>query len=359
MARTDSPNISRLDSEEKKESPSNRKSWGAKKTGNATVWPCTIDGCDKQFAREADLKRHQRTTKLHSMPSYACPQCHATFTRTDAQRRHQKSRHNGVVIEGDAPASTPVSPSSTASTDPGLSRKGPKKYYRDETTGFTPTYSLYPATTGRHPAWTPVNWSSNSNTSYNPHYAPSPYYRSSYTRGPTLPPLECGNLSDSSESFSDSPRSTPISPTVPPEAASYTRVPVEPSIARTEAIQSTPEEVEVALQAVMKYVEVDSASRRHGESSGSRIREDYRGVYREQYHREHYREEYDAESPSTDGEEREQSMPLEDLLHNYDSPVHRPGSLQDILTEDCEPIFPSEMASRITEPSPLARRTDS
>jgi len=47
------------------------------------------------------LKRHQRTTKLHSQPGFACPQCEATFTRTDALRRHQKSRHNGVVIEPD------------------------------------------------------------------------------------------------------------------------------------------------------------------------------------------------------------------------------------------------------------------
>ena len=32
-------------------------------------WPCKIDGCNKIFAREADLKRHQRTTKSHSVPS--------------------------------------------------------------------------------------------------------------------------------------------------------------------------------------------------------------------------------------------------------------------------------------------------
>ncbi|KIJ13769.1 hypothetical protein PAXINDRAFT_80224, partial [Paxillus involutus ATCC 200175] len=37
------------------------------------VWPCKINGCNKQFAREADLKRHQRTTKLHSIPGlYVC-----------------------------------------------------------------------------------------------------------------------------------------------------------------------------------------------------------------------------------------------------------------------------------------------
>ncbi|KAI0249513.1 hypothetical protein BJV78DRAFT_1129535, partial [Lactifluus subvellereus] len=32
------------------------------------IWPCKINGCNKEFAREADLKRHQRTTKLHSQP---------------------------------------------------------------------------------------------------------------------------------------------------------------------------------------------------------------------------------------------------------------------------------------------------
>ncbi|KAF9567723.1 hypothetical protein CPC08DRAFT_517163 [Agrocybe pediades] len=72
-----------------------------KKPQNTGVWPCKINGCNKQFAREADLKRHQRTTKTHSMPGFQCPQCEANFTRTDALRRHQKSRHDGVVIEPD------------------------------------------------------------------------------------------------------------------------------------------------------------------------------------------------------------------------------------------------------------------
>ncbi|KAG2153588.1 uncharacterized protein EDB93DRAFT_1135619 [Suillus bovinus] len=85
-------------SEQKKESQK-RKTTQKKKVTETGIWPCKIDGCNKQFAREADLKRHQRTTKLHSVPGFACPQCDATFTRTDALRRHQKSRHNGVIIE--------------------------------------------------------------------------------------------------------------------------------------------------------------------------------------------------------------------------------------------------------------------
>jgi len=32
-------------------------------------WPCEIDGCGKQFVREADLRRHQRTTRVHANPN--------------------------------------------------------------------------------------------------------------------------------------------------------------------------------------------------------------------------------------------------------------------------------------------------
>ena len=40
----------------------------AKKKPDTGSWPCKMDGCKKVFAREADLKRHQRTTKTHSVP---------------------------------------------------------------------------------------------------------------------------------------------------------------------------------------------------------------------------------------------------------------------------------------------------
>ncbi|KAF5345193.1 hypothetical protein D9758_009713 [Tetrapyrgos nigripes] len=112
----------------KKESTlSKKKAVEKKKTSVAGVWPCKMNGCNKQFAREADLKRHQRTTKVHSMPGFACPQCDATFTRTDALRRHQKSRHNGVIIEPmdqDKKESEEGQSSRSSSEAPSPSKKG-------------------------------------------------------------------------------------------------------------------------------------------------------------------------------------------------------------------------------------------
>ncbi|KAJ4489239.1 hypothetical protein C8R41DRAFT_392758 [Lentinula lateritia] len=84
----------------RKETTTTKKKAAAKaKNQSNGVWPCEMNGCNKQFAREADLKRHQRTTKLHSIAGFACPQCEANFTRTDALRRHQKSRHNDSVCD--------------------------------------------------------------------------------------------------------------------------------------------------------------------------------------------------------------------------------------------------------------------
>ncbi|KAI9454912.1 hypothetical protein BJY52DRAFT_1282696 [Lactarius psammicola] len=98
--------------EEKKDSQKKKSS--SSKKAETGIWPCKINGCNKEFAREADLKRHQRTTKLHSQPGFACPQCEATFTRTDALRRHQKSRHNGVIIDPGPPVQSEESNGETS-----------------------------------------------------------------------------------------------------------------------------------------------------------------------------------------------------------------------------------------------------
>ncbi|KAJ8594573.1 hypothetical protein M405DRAFT_475412 [Rhizopogon salebrosus TDB-379] len=215
--------------EERKESHK-RKAPQKKKVTESGVWPCGMDGCNKQFAREADLKRHQRTTKLHTVPGYACPQCDATFTRTDALRRHQKSRHNGVVIEptggekkgssenepqasGSKSESRSLSPPSNEKEDPlpatvsappgGLGGPhGPHSYYRQHTMPagaymppplgvivegqYPPNIGLPTSSARLHQAtWPPSAWIPDGSQPPPMGY-PHPYY--SYYRGMPHPP---------------------------------------------------------------------------------------------------------------------------------------------------------------------------
>ncbi|TRM70457.1 hypothetical protein BD626DRAFT_477505 [Schizophyllum amplum] len=79
-------------------------------------WPCKLDGCKKQFQREADLRRHQRTSRTHSKATHICPQCEATFTRPDACRRHQRSKHGTVSEPLVAPASAGANEEDDGST---------------------------------------------------------------------------------------------------------------------------------------------------------------------------------------------------------------------------------------------------
>ena len=44
-----------------------KKKAAAKNVKKNGIFPCGINGCTKQFAREADLKRHQKTAKLHAL----------------------------------------------------------------------------------------------------------------------------------------------------------------------------------------------------------------------------------------------------------------------------------------------------
>ncbi|CAL1693890.1 unnamed protein product [Somion occarium] len=211
-----------------------KKTSSKKKSIEAGAWPCKMAGCSKVFAREADLKRHQRTTKLHTAPGFQCPQCDATFTRTDALRRHQKSRHNGVVIEtqdasrsNQEPAEGEAGPSgsqsSSRSGSPAGSNddrasdesnsspvastsnlaSGPSSYYRPHTMhigypprpppmmidpNYPPPVAI-PTSAARlqHPGWhpPPAGWASDGTPlppgpvySMSPYYPqPSPYYR--------------------------------------------------------------------------------------------------------------------------------------------------------------------------------------
>jgi len=190
--------------DEKKEP--HKKKTPSKKKAEIGAWPCKIDGCNKIFAREADLKRHQRTTKLHSLPGFACPQCEATFTRTDALRRHQKSRHNGVIIEpadqdklklptgsegeGVNDGSNPSHPSGIPHPMP---LPGPSHYYRQHTMppGYPPPPGVmmdphYQAhniiglpTSATRGSWQPAPppWGDGQIYHVPPGYYQSPYYR--------------------------------------------------------------------------------------------------------------------------------------------------------------------------------------
>ncbi|KAM5539856.1 hypothetical protein V8D89_006359 [Ganoderma adspersum] len=230
------------DKKESKKKSSAAAANSVKKKPDTGSWPCKMDGCKKVFAREADLKRHQRTTKTHSIPGFQCPQCDATFTRTDALRRHQKSRHNGVVIEpieqekdkdsGEAassgsrspsPAESPArslaegsvkgSPSAGPSSSAGGSSSRTSSYYRPHTMqdGYYPGYPPRPppgvmmdphyppppmglptsATRGSwQPAAVPPPWPGPDGPPLPPPgmYIPASYYPSPYYRHPGMPP---------------------------------------------------------------------------------------------------------------------------------------------------------------------------
>ncbi|KAI6015646.1 hypothetical protein EDC04DRAFT_575714 [Pisolithus marmoratus] len=230
--------VEKKESHKGKTTPSEDSVLKKKPTIESAVWACKISGCGKTFAREADLKRHQRTTKLHSSPSFACPQCDATFTRTDALRRHQKSRHNGVIIEPSDPQRTngmaPENLQSSSSKPRSRSRSsskgredpsvhslpqtsippgGPQSYYRQHTLpgmlmpcnvlvdGQYPPPIGLPTSAARlhqppwphpqHPPWVdgsqfpppPPHMIAMGYPPPHPAYYPSPYYRSS-----TVPP---------------------------------------------------------------------------------------------------------------------------------------------------------------------------
>lgn len=51
-------------------------------------FPCTLGDCQLIFARNTDLKRHQKSSKAHATRAYECPGCQSTFVRSSAFGRH-------------------------------------------------------------------------------------------------------------------------------------------------------------------------------------------------------------------------------------------------------------------------------
>jgi len=346
-----------------------------KKSTFSGIWPCKINGCNKQFAREADLKRHQRTTKLHSMPSYACPQCDATFTRTDAQRRHQKSRHNGVVIEASETATEGDENSSSRSrSGTPLSKDkenpngvpvqahqgvptatGPSSYYRQHTALTNPympprvtqhNQLVHPTPSARtashwpgYPHWPtgvplPSHMSPISYIHHQPmcYPSPSPHYRPHTTAYPSPSPSDSSPLPNGAGPTPLQTHSTDLSRNSPSHDSPCISC-IDPELdSHTEL---TAEDVVAAMRVVMS-MQVVSAADDETKQNGH---------------------DYITASGSLDGDHNHMNDPdLEDRLnglHDYSSSLERPEPMEHMLTEDGEPMLnPAELLTQESLASP-------
>ncbi|TFK65447.1 hypothetical protein BDN72DRAFT_845555 [Pluteus cervinus] len=327
--------------DDKKDSTVKKKNGTKKKPIVTGVWPCKINGCNKQFAREADLKRHQRTTKMHSLPGFACPQCDATFTRTDALRRHQKSRHNGVIIEptdqeqrsggdedtrssGSNSRSPSAQPSSkgkerateSPSTSATASTNGPSSYYRQHTAAgapyppprpvMNPHYAQIALPTSATRLNTATNWGYPHpwpdgmpyGTGAVPYHPNTLYYASHYrthvsgTRQPTSPTKTQSDLSDDSPpaSATEPPHSSTKEgnnvPTIPPIATPGSVI--DPSLHNSQSQSASPtgyvappistEVTQAGLKAVLDSVKREAAAAAASEAHASSPKSSSTGI---------------------------------------------------------------------------------
>ncbi|KIK71552.1 hypothetical protein GYMLUDRAFT_340100 [Collybiopsis luxurians FD-317 M1] len=382
--------MARLNSEEE---PDSRRTTTAKKNAAAKkkdgssngIWPCTLgNGCNKQFAREADLKRHQRTSKLHAMAGFACPQCEATFTRTDALRRHQKTRHNGAVFDpidaedsapdtqGSAEASSSTSRETMAvpETVQGTpSASGPatghSSYYREHT-GTSPPYPPQGRRVGSS-EWSNGHAWPNGNPPPPPGrstymYVPSPYYRpdgstasshsSSAFRSSRSPPPRSSHSdrpsspsSTSSHSHHEEPNSprakspapltpAPIPPLPPP--VQLERLLLEANAARSAELRS--EDDQCTQQSFESAIKPDRIWTQP--SIDVTVREV-----------DPDRDEDNSSSVASDSPISNGSHLLRE--HEYGARLSRPEPMEPILTENGEPMLnPAELLTQESLASP-------
>lgn len=74
----------------------------AKTKGNNAMIICTHDGCVKDFATEALMKRHRKKC-INPNLGHPCPFCGRTYSRKDAVSRHQKNRKRPCTAEHPKP----------------------------------------------------------------------------------------------------------------------------------------------------------------------------------------------------------------------------------------------------------------
>lgn len=385
-------------SDDKKEAI--KKSSATKKKPVVTgIWPCKMNGCTKQFAREADLKRHQRTTKLHSIPSFACPQCDATFTRTDALRRHQKSRHNGVVIEpsdqeaktgADNDAGTSESYSKSRSGSPSSKgkerasasnaasaqseRTGPSSYYRQHTAMSTPyvprplvmdpqyaqvglptsatrlnvatnwTYHPHPWPEGTQP---PIGYPIPGHMCYSPHYRSNgPTTQLSPDVGPHQLPTQNGSTMQPPTSSHSPPTDTrlPSNNSDPSGKDTLGGRIIDPSLSPSSSTTLTEQQVLAITEAAVKAVlEAEAGSSRAASRSGSVLTS------------------LQSEGETAERVEEPEAQAVIDPrvadktgnLPGYGAPLERPEPMEHMLTEDGEPMLnPAELLTQESLASP-------
>ncbi|KAF9535613.1 hypothetical protein CPB83DRAFT_888303 [Crepidotus variabilis] len=328
---TDSPSpIAEFPPEMKGSSSQIRKRYSRKKPVNTGVWPCKINGCNKEFAREADLKRHQRTTKTHTMPSFSCPQCDASFTRTDALRRHQKSRHDGVILDPleqskesdeNSQSSSPTSPSRKGKEKAGniLARNAqeqtncerPASYYRAHTAMTTP---FIPPQYHYLPSGTQITHPTSSTRTGPPWPAffaqPTSYHPSPYYRPHTV-----------AYSSSDPPIPEASSSTPPHSSTALS------SDAHLDNIQTTKEITAEEVVAAVEAALLQTASKSQNDDTHSPVSSE--------------------RTISLDNHDHSMDEGMSITLHSYGSPFAHHKPLDHFMTEDGEPMLnPAELLTQ-------------
>ncbi|PPR02349.1 hypothetical protein CVT24_011693, partial [Panaeolus cyanescens] len=329
---------------DKELSTSKKRVVSRKKQSSAGVWPCQIGGCNKQFAREADLKRHQRTTKSHSMPSLL----------TDALRRHQKSRHDGVVVDGNGSGRSGDENVDYNQDDfsKGKDRAGPSSYYRSHTAITTPHIPRFYANPLGVPTSSTRQWS----TVYPPWppegpaaypitptlYYPSPHYRP-HTSNYHADRSPASQTYSTSSGFSQSPTSTRTSrnsstqPSVPPSGNDTTTSNTSELDVNLEGPELTTAEVVAALQSALgmrtEPQDVISESMQHERIIENHGNHGHLAIPTET----------GVESGLSDDDLQQIGL---DELHKFASFV-RSDSMEHILTEDGEPMLnPAELLTQ-------------
>ncbi|KAF4573508.1 C2H2-type domain-containing protein [Pleurotus pulmonarius] len=339
-------------SDVRKEATQRRVATKNKTPSTSGTWPCTMNGCNKHFAREADLKRHQRTTKSHSNPGFACPQCDAAFTRMDALRRHQRSRHNGVVIDMLEPTSSqerlePPSESRSSSATPSLKGKeradvtyeGPA-YYRPYQSSTNPSTTRLPPIFTTPPIGLPTSatrFGESASLGYHSiHGHDQSYYSTSQYR---LRPSESATRRehDRSDSISSSDTSRP--PTPPAEGYAngpngtdkFSRAPpvIDPSLESQNEVSSSTQAYRVPYR---------------GRDSRSPSREDHIKGRKCAYKRQ-------EESDSSDESDVEEPPSSSKYLRRKMSSER--VAMENIYTEDGQPMLnPAELLTQESLASP-------